>query len=84
MSDFEITVTEMPADKLPEYISALDQATRDWTDRAARGECPWVCADCCYTFNEGMPDVCCHGVEQCTNIIKRDKLRAMREGSEPS
>ena len=84
MSDFEITVTEMPANKLPEYISALDQATRDWTDRAARGECPWVCADCCYTFNEGMPDACCHGVQQCTAIIKRDKLRAMREGNEPS
>ncbi|WP_288649707.1 hypothetical protein [Pseudomonas sp. UBA5568] len=84
MSDFEIAVTEMPANKLPEYISALDQATRDWTDRAARGECPWVCADCCYTFKEGMPDQCCHGLQECTEIIKRDKLRAMREGNEPS
>ncbi|MFV3289161.1 hypothetical protein ACNFBR_10510 [Pseudomonas sp. NY11955] len=84
MSGFEITVTEMPANKLPEYITALDQATRDWTDRAARGECPWVCADCCYTFNEGMPDQCCHGLQACTDIIKRDKLRAMREGNEPS
>lgn len=82
MSDFEITVTEMPASELPEYISALDKATREWTERAARGECAWVCADCCYTFNEGMPDQCYHGVEQCANIIKRDKLRAMREGNE--
>lgn len=83
MSDF-VKVTEMPASELPEYLEGMNRMMRDWTDKAARGECPWVCADCCYTFNEGMPDQCYHGVEACTGIIRRDKLRAMRAGNEPS
>jgi hypothetical protein len=84
VSDFEITITEMPANKLPEYISALDKATREWTDRAARGECGWFCSGCCMSDNAGMPDECFHKNEQCTAIIQRDKRNAMREGNEPT
>lgn len=53
-----------------------------WTDRAARGEIPWICSDCLLTFNEGMPDECFHKQQRCTDIIARDKMRAMREGNE--
>lgn len=84
MSEFVVKVTEMPASEFPEYLDGMNKMMREWTDRAARGECPWVCADCCFTFNDGMPDSCCHGVEQCTAIIQRDKQRAMRQGNEPS
>lgn len=82
MSELKIAVTEMPAKDLPEYINEMDKATRAWTDQAARGECGWVCSDCCYTFNEGMPDKCVHGIQWCTDIIFRDKHRAMQEGNE--
>lgn len=63
-------------DELAAAISAMDKATQEWTMRAARGECAWVCADCCCTFNEGMPDACAHGHQSCTDIIKRDKEQA--------
>lgn len=68
---------------LDEQISAMDKATQEWTMRAARGECAWVCADCCFTFHEGMPDACEHGHQGRTNIIKRDKAaaRAQAKGS---
>lgn len=59
--------------------SALDAATemmRDWADRAARGECGWICPDCCCSFPEGMPDKCEHGHQGCTDIIQRDKQNA--------
>lgn len=79
-----IKITELPATELDAHISEMDKATRAWTDRAARGECGWVCSDCCYSFKEGMPDQCEHGNQWCTDIIKRDKLRAMRDGNEPS
>ncbi|AFO47270.1 MULTISPECIES: hypothetical protein [Pseudomonas] len=57
---------------------------RECTDQAARGECGWVCADCCMSDPGGMADECFHKNQQCTEIIKRDKLHAMREGNEPS
>ena len=47
--------------------------TDEWTMRAARGECAWVCSDCCMSFPDGIPDACAHGIQQCTNIIARDK-----------
>lgn len=71
---FFTTATGKTLDK---HISAMDKATQEWTMRAARGECSWVCADCCFTFPEGMPDACEHGHQCCTNIIKRDKADAL-------
>ena len=64
-------------DNLSKMISAMDKHTREWEMRAARGECSWVCADCCCTFAEGMPDACTHGIQACTDIIKRDKANAL-------
>lgn len=61
-------------------ISAMDKATQEWTMRAARGECSWICADCCCTFPEGMPDACAHDNQQCTNIIASDKHAACKQG----
>lgn len=81
MSEF-VKVTLIKAVDLPAHISEMDRATREWADKAARGECAWICSDCCCTFNDGMPDKCLHGLQQCTDIIARDKLRAMEEGNE--
>jgi hypothetical protein len=58
-------------------IDALDRETREWEMRAARGECSWVCADCCCSFSQGMPDACVHGHQGCTDIILRDKREAL-------
>jgi len=70
-----IAVTEK--ENLQDVVSEMDRVTREWTDRAARGECSWVCSDCCYTFKDGMPDACEHGNQWCTDIIIRDKMRVM-------
>ena len=56
--------------------SAADSATKKWFDAAARGECGWICPDCCISAPEGMPDECMVGCQRCTEIIKRDKARA--------
>lgn len=79
-----IKVTMVNAKDLPEHISAMDKATRDWTAQAARGECGWVCADCCMSDQKGMPDECFHGHDACTQIIQRDKRDAMSFGNESS
>lgn len=72
----------VPGDgNLSKTISAMDKHTREWELRAARGECAWVCADCCSTFPAGMPDACEHGDQRCTDIIKRDKNAARRAAS---
>lgn len=81
MSEF-VKVTPIKAADLPAHISGMDRATRDWTSKAARGECAWICSDCSYTFNDGMPNKCEHGLQQCTDIINRDKMRAVEEGNE--
>ena len=63
----------------PEFkaqIASLDKATRDWEMKAARGECSWVCPDCSTGFAKGMPDICIHGHQGCTDIIQRDKATA--------
>jgi len=65
-----ITIAVNPTD---EQISQLDTAMQQWTLKAARGECSWICADCSMTFPDGMPDQCEHGHQGCTDIIKRDK-----------
>ena len=68
-----------PADEaLGGTLDAMDKMFRDYTERAARGECSWVCADCCCTFPDGMPDACLHGHQGCTDIITRDKANAKR------
>lgn len=54
-------------------FAALNEQTRQWELQAARGECSWICADCCMTFPEGMPDACAHGHQGCTDLIQRDK-----------
>lgn len=65
-------------ESLDATIATMDKITQEWTMRAARGECPWVCSDCCMTFPSGMPDECAHGHQGCTDIIKRDKADAQR------
>jgi hypothetical protein len=57
-------------------LDSINRSTVDWTLRAARGECGWVCADCCQSFPYGMPDKCIYGHEDCTDIITRDKIAA--------
>ena len=63
-------------DDIDKTIDELNKATIDWTMKAARGECAWICADCSCSFQEGMPDECIHGHQRCTDIIKRDKALA--------
>lgn len=68
-----------PADeRLQATISEMDRLTTEWTMQAARGECAWVCGDCCCTFPAGMPDACEHGHQGCTDIIQRDKADARK------
>ena len=59
-----------------EILDYIDNITNEWTNRAARGECGWICADCCASFPDGMPDECCYGHKSCTYIIQRDKMNA--------
>lgn len=68
-----------PADEsLKATIGEMDRATLEWEMSAARGECAWICGDCCCTFAAGMPDECAHGHQSCTDIIKRDKAEAAK------
>ncbi len=64
-------------DKALEHMNTI---TREWNNKAARGECDWVCADCGCSFPGGMPDECAHGYQGCTEIIKRDKDRSVDGG----
>lgn len=70
------TITSVPLNQVDAFFEQMNEKTRAWTARAARGECGWICADCCSTFPEGMPDQCVHGQQRCTDIIKRDKLQS--------
>jgi len=63
-------------------MEAMNRATREWEMRAARGECSWICSDCCMTFSGGMPDTCAHGHQTCTDIIQRDKQQAQQRHGE--
>ncbi len=78
-----VTVTVLPAGELENHIESMNDVMRQWADSAACGECGWICSDCCCSDPKGMPDECFHGHASCTAIIKRDKMRAMRAGSEP-
>ncbi|WP_316150453.1 hypothetical protein [Cupriavidus sp. BIC8F] len=77
MSGLGIFFAVSHAGGMSDTLDAMDKITQDWTMRAARDECSWVCSDCCMTFPEGMPDECAHGHQGCTDIIKRDKADAM-------
>lgn len=66
----------VPAEDMPSVLKEMDRITVEWTMRAARGECSWICSDCCTTFPSGMPNECAHGHQSCTDIIARDKLEA--------
>ena len=69
-----------PADEtLTDTIEAMNIATREWTAKAAIGECAWICCDCGTSFPDGMPDECAYGDKRCTDIITRDKANAKRE-----
>lgn len=71
-----IVVTQSP---VPDsFFNDLNKATVEWTMRAARGECGWICSDCCVSSSEGMPDGCFHGNDWCTAIIQRDKKDALQ------
>ncbi len=59
-------------------IEALNKETKEWTMRAARMECDWICSDCGGHDSRGMPDECFHGNDRCTAIIRRDKALAHR------
>lgn len=76
-----IFITTATGKALEDQISLMDKLTNDWTMRAARGECSWICADCCCTFPDGMPDACEHGHQGCTDIITRDKADARKQGA---
>ena len=66
----------VPVNDLNKTLAEMDRITQEWTLRAARGECSWICSDCCVVFPDGMPNECVHGQQGCTNIIIRDKKEA--------
>ena len=63
--------------ELAKTIDQMNQAMTAWTFQAERGECSWICSDCCASFPAGMPDECAHDNQKCTEIIKRDKADAL-------
>jgi hypothetical protein len=64
------------AENLDVTLHEMNHIIQQWTLQAARGECSWICSDCCCTFPSGMPDACIHGHDACTKIIQRDKEEA--------
>jgi len=61
-------------------VDKIDQQTKEWMDSAAQGDAMWVCSDCGATVFEGMPDKCVYGHQSCTDILLRDKARALQKG----
>lgn len=76
-----VFITTATGKALENQISLMGKLTNEWTMRAARGECAWICSDCCMSFPDGMPDACAHDNQQCTNIIARDKDAARKQGA---
>lgn len=68
----------MEDQKLDSTFKEIDAALKDWEHRAARGECLWICADCCVTFPKGMPEACIHDIQECTDIIRSHKKEAQK------
>lgn len=75
--------THVGEEGLDEAIAHMDKITADWTMRAARMECSWICAGCSMSFPEGMPDACAHGHQHCTDIILQDKRKASLQEPKP-
>ena len=65
-------------DNLDNVVNNMNIETQDWTMKAARGECGWICSDCGASFSGGMPDECAYGDQRCNAIIKRDKTDALK------
>jgi hypothetical protein len=65
--------------KRDEVFTDIDAFTCEWTMRAARNECEWVCASCSVTFPDGMPDKCEWDQQRCTDIITDNKKQAYEE-----
>jgi hypothetical protein len=63
-------------DKVNEVLKDMGEEMRDYTDRAARKECAWICSSCGGLDSNGMPDECFGKDEWCNNVIKIDKARA--------
>ena len=59
-------------------LDEMNAAMQEYTMKAARGECSWICSDCGASCATGMPDTCIGGVQACTNIIQRDKAEAFK------
>lgn len=72
----EANTHEEIQEELKDVFAEMDAHMQDWTNRAARMECGWICSDCCGSDNRGMPDECMHGLQWCTDIITRDKAHA--------
>jgi hypothetical protein len=66
-------------DPSPEFMDSLNKQTREYELRAARGECAWICPNCCMSFPNGMPDECGYGNTECTELNARDKREALAE-----
>lgn len=79
-----IKITMVDANKLDNHIEGMNKSMQEWTAKAARGECGWICSDCCMSDPKGMPDECFHINPRCTEIIQRDKHEALALGNEPS
>lgn len=71
-----IFVTTAQGQQLDAVVKSMDELTNKWTTSAARGECGWICSDCCGSDPTGMPDQCFHNLDWCTKIIQRDKAAA--------
>ena len=71
-----VFITTATGKAIEDQISLMDKRTIEWTMRAARGECAWICSDCCMKFPDGMPGACEYGHQGCTDIITRDKADA--------
>ncbi|WP_315136446.1 hypothetical protein [Achromobacter marplatensis] len=76
MSGFIYIANTPDQESLDTTLEAMNKATREWELKAARGECGWICAWCCSGFPTGMPDECDHGIQECTDLLKRDKAAA--------
>ena len=75
----EILITGCKGQKeIDETFAVMRAEMIDYTMKAARGECAWICSSCCGSDQRGMPDECFGGVQWCTDIITRDKLAARK------
>ena len=79
-----IFIADVNGPDFSKTLEAMNKVTNEWTMQAARGECAWICSDCCISFPDGMPDACVHGSQWCTDIIARDKVDALVQKEDKS